>query len=262
MTVYVGGNKIKDTGEHGVYLGSPNTNCLIYTPKNVSLTLDPLNVTVVGSPTINNGAVSGLTSGNYVKTPNQLNLTTANTWEIVIKYTHLANGSLRGFCGLLTGDNVQCNFYITDSNTVQSDGVWGNLESSTSLIVGSTYWTKLQFTGSQYILSLSTNGKDFINQSVINSTAKVSLAQSFAFGCDRATSSINGTVSIDLTQSYIKINGSTWWKGGTGRLTLKKGSKVYIPNGFDTVRYYKYTYADWTQPVLTADGVLGGDEMR
>lgn len=194
-----------------------------------------INTSIVGSPIINNGIVSGLTSGNYVKTPNQLNLTTATDWEIVIKYTHLADSSLRGFCGLLTGDNIQCNFYITDSNTVQSDGVWGNLESSTPLIVGSTYWTKLQFTGSQYILSLSTNGKDFINQSVIDSTTKVSLVQSFAFGCDRSAYSINDTVSIDLTQSYIKINGELWWQGkvGSGQpkfdvVTIESDVSVYF----------------------------------
>ena len=46
-----------------------------------------------------------------------------------------------------------------------------------------------------------------------------------------------------------------------GTLTLKAGSKVYVPSGFDAVRYYKYTYATWTQPVLTADGVLGGDDF-
>lgn len=208
-----------------------------------------INTSIVGSPIINNGIVSGLTSGNYVKTPNQLNLTTANDWEIVIKYTHLAGGSLRGFCGLLTGDNVQCNFYITDSNTVQSDGVWGNLESSTSLIVGSTYWTKLQFTGSQYILSLSTNGKDFINQSVIDSTTKVSLVQSFAFGCDRSTYSINDTVSIDLTQSYIKINGELWWQGKVGS-GQPKFDEVVISKDItaDTKAYsglYCYNTAGW-----------------
>ena len=208
-----------------------------------------INTSIVGSPIINNGIVSGLTSGNYVKTPNQLNLTTANDWEIVIKYTHLAGGSLRGFCGLLTGDNVQCNFYITDSNTVQSDGVWGNLESSTSLIVGSTYWTKLQFTGSQYILSLSTNGKDFINQSVIDSTTKVSLVQSFAFGCDRSTNSINDTVSIDLTQSYIKINGELWWQGKVGS-GQPKFDEVVISKDItaDTKAYsglYCYNTAGW-----------------
>ena len=208
-----------------------------------------INTSIVGSPIINNGIVSGLTSGNYVKTPNQLNLTTANDWEIVIKYTHLADGSLRGFCGLLTGDNIQCNFYITDSNTVQSDGVWGNLESSTSLIVGSTYWTKLQFTGSQYILSLSTNGKDFINQSVIDSTTKVSLVQSFAFGCDRSTNSINDTVSIDLTQSYIKINGELWWQGKVGS-GQPKFDEVVISKDItaDTKAYsglYCYNTAGW-----------------
>lgn len=87
MTAYIGGNKIKDTGEYGVYLGSPNTNCLTYTPKNVNLTLS------------------------------------------------------------------------------------------------------------------------------------------------------NGT------------------------LTLKAGSKVYVPNGYDTVKYYKYTYEAWTQPVLSANGTLGGNSF-
>ena len=44
-------------------------------------------------------------------------------------------------------------------------------------------------------------------------------------------------------------------------LVLKAGSKVYVPNGFDDVKYYKYTYSSWTQPVLTANGTLGGDSF-
>lgn len=105
------------------------------------------------------------------------------------------------------------------------------MTSSTRLIVGTRYWTKLQFTGSQYILSLSTDGKNFVTQSTINNTAKVSQINNFAFGCDRNTATLGNTASIDLPNCYIKVNNKEVWRGGTGILTLKAGSKVYVPNG-------------------------------
>ena len=46
-----------------------------------------------------------------------------------------------------------------------------------------------------------------------------------------------------------------------GTLTLKAGSKVYVPNGKTEQKYYKYTYENWTRPNLTATGTLGGSSF-
>ena len=63
------------------------------------------------------------------------------------------------------------------------------------------------------------------------------------------------------TKCLIKTPKNINLELNNGILTLKAGSKVYVPNGFDAVRYFKYTYAEWTQPVLTANGTLGGDSF-
>lgn len=84
MPIYKG-----STNQGLIYYGSPNTNCLTSVPKNINLILDSLNATVVGSPTISNGVVSGLSSGNYVKTQTTIDLTKADSWEIVISYIYI-----------------------------------------------------------------------------------------------------------------------------------------------------------------------------
>lgn len=48
------------------------------------------------------------------------------------------------------------------------------------------------------------------------------------------------------------------WSITDGVLTLKAGSKVYIPNGWTEYTYYKCTTTSWTQPTLSADGTVGG----
>lgn len=79
MPIYKG-----STNQGLIYYGSPNTNCLTRVPKNVNLALDPLNATVVGSPTINNGVVSGFSGSNWLRLPTIFN-PGSNAWEMVIK---------------------------------------------------------------------------------------------------------------------------------------------------------------------------------
>lgn len=238
MTVYYGGSKIKDVGEYGVYLGSQNTNCLTYTPKNVNLTLDPLIIEKVGNITIANGVASGFTSSIYLKTPEVFNPLTSS-FEAVFKINIttaaanpiLAQGATTQFHRVLIGVNKDGTFYFR----LGSGSGWKvALISKTALSVGVDYWLKFVMKAGTFYIYYSTDGKEYVLDNSVADTDTFNAMTQQAF-IGRASDTAEGTKyfhgTIDLSQSYIKIADSIWWKGGTGALTLKKGSKVYVPNG-------------------------------
>ena len=248
----------------GIYLGSQNTNCLTYIPNDINLSLDPLNVTVVGSPTVSSGVVSNFSSANYITTTK--NFTPGSSiWEWMLK---INMSQVSGTQLMFGGKNHEIPLIgIVGSKFrlfLSSNGTSWNIASGTygthTLTVDTNYWVKLRFTGSAYILSYSTDGSTFTDDITVSSTATQVGGYPLIIGygwTDNPTT--KGTV--DLSGCYIKIGGTTTWRGGTGKLTLKKGSKVYVPNGYTSYKYYKYTYENWTQPVATAatTAIDGGD---
>lgn len=146
--------------------------------------------------------------------------------------------------------------YITSNGT--SWNIAHAAISSNTLEVNTDYLFRFQFTGTQYIYSTSVdNGSNWIPQVTINSTTSIfvpTTPQAIGNTCYTANAPEFWSGSIDLPNSYIKINDSTWWRGGTSTLTLKAGSKVYVPNGFES---------DGTTPkfdeFITSNDIVGRD---
>lgn len=241
------------------------TNCLTYIPQDIKLELDPLNVNVTGSPTISNGVVSGFSSANYLTLPKVFN-PQSSRWELVTKF-YLTNGGYQYIIGSANGttstspmsiavgqyNNAHGKLYMMLSSTSSITADICNTIGTTVLQVNINYWIKLVFTGNQYNLYLSTTGEFTGEETLeisINSTSAV-YQTTPRLGVYINNIPLLGDGSIDLTQSYIKINDKIWWKGGTGKLTLKKGSKVYIPNGKTEQKYYKYDNSN--NPINLAD---------
>lgn len=237
MPIYKG-----STNQGLIYYGSPNTNCLTSVPKNVKLELDPLNATVVGSPTIKNGVASGFTTDNYLNLPNTFK-PEGNSWEICFKvHTPSSHTGEAIFCkytsntyyGLRLEIDANAKIYYLVSSTSDASFLFeGN--GTNTIPTDTDVLIKFQFTGTKYIGQISTdNGKTWITDKEYDSTTKMydwDSASTIGYFAGRG---LPFKGSIDLTQSYIKINNSIWWKGGTGNLTLKAGSKVYVPNGFES----------------------------
>lgn len=264
MSVYKGSQKIKD-----IYFGAGKTNCLTSVPKNVNLELDKLNVTVTGSPTITNGVVSGFSASNYLKLPNIFNPSSASNWEMVFKFkiTSANDGWVNIFGNGDSTDRTSGVHIFYDSNNkirleccTSGASSWNicNLTGTTLMELNTDYWVKVEFTGSAYNCYLSTDGSTFNLETSSSSTTKIGATVTQCIGNSLSHSAKYHLGSIDLSQSYIKTNGSIWWQGGTGSLTLKAGSKVYIPNGWSQYKYYKCTTTSWTQPTLSANGTVGG----
>ena len=85
------------------------------------------------------------------------------------------------------------------------------LEGTTKLVEGSTYIAKLEFTGASYNLYLGTDINSLNLESSVASSTKIAKSSSYYLGLSYNAAPCLG--SIDLTESYIKINGQDWWHG-------------------------------------------------
>lgn len=250
-----------------------------------------INAIKTGSPTINNGTASGFSDNNYFTLPKPMQASLSN-WEIVFK---IITGN-----SVTTGQNITGNYGQTYQNApeigitsssnfalyIPKDGTTNYVYPQSSgvgtytVLANTAYWVKAEFTGSQYKLSYSLDGVNYITDvSVPSSISMYNAPQGFIIGNNfwKSNPGCGFLGSIDFTQSYIKINNEYWWRGVTsvestssdydyyidsdvyrlikykqsntnvithiaddiklelnnGTLTLKAGSKVYVPNGFE-----------------------------
>jgi hypothetical protein len=205
------------------------------------------NATVVGSfGTVLNGVASGFSSANYVKTnPAQFTSVTptASSWEMVFKFTYKKGTEYQNIWVQGTAYssklNISANGYIelSVSNSSSSTNI-GTITGVTALVSGNTYWAKGKFTGSAYEVYLSTNGADYNLEGSLTSSTKITNRGTNAIGVNIG----NGTNykpflgSIDLSQSYININGERWWSGDTYTIVgswIDKG----VVSGFSDSNY-------------------------
>lgn len=171
------------------------------------------NVTVVGSPTINNGVVSGFSTSNYASLPTNVSL--GNDFEIMVKAVTgndatseqklmMGRGEQYLGLGIRSTGVLDCNI---------GDGTqWLNpITTSIALTPNTVYWFKIIFNGSRYSFFYSTDGVTFIECAYLESSTIIP-NNLLRFGVGRSENA-PWLGSIDLNESYIKINGETWWTG-------------------------------------------------
>ena len=176
-----------------------------------------INADVVGSPTINNGVVSGFSTSNYLKLRNAFN-PSSNPWEMGFKFTTgddvttqsvVASGLTNQYFNWCIEDGKTQNNVGTGSGwLVMGDSIYG----SATILPNTTYWIKVTFDGSVVKLFISTDGKIY-NLDWSFSTTQQILSCQVVLGQSRSLSTTNAPNSIDLNESYININGSRWWNG-------------------------------------------------
>ena len=209
------------------------TNCITEIPQDIKLELEPLNADIVGTVTNNTGVISGFSASNYLTLPKTFN--TGQNWEIVFKatlaeseYTYqcmLGYNYLIGLCVKTTTDGMVVHLNLGDGSTWAS-----GCNGTEKLVAGETYWFKASKVGNVTTVQHSTDNKTWITDGTLE-TSFTSQNQLWVGNINTSNQVFHG--SIDLPNCYIKVNGSIWWQGGTGVLTLKAGSKVYVPNGFE-----------------------------
>jgi len=245
--------------------GLGKTNCLTYIPNDIKLELNPLNVTVAGTPTFNNGVMSNISASNYAMLPKSFN-PGSNNWEFMVKIQTSSSsvnqqfvGGVKGnIDGLEIGVNADSKFryWLSTNNSSYdiSNGTVGNHIVQPNTV----YWVKVSFDGSKYVLSYSLNGSDFIDDIIVTNSSPIYGSEK-GFGGDISTKGALWTGSIDIANSYIKINDQMWWQGGLGQIRLKKGSIVYVPDGIlDGKKQFKKIILEEDTPYQNTGGSGNG----
>ena len=180
----------------------------------IAYPVNTISGTTVGTLTDNNGVISGFSASNYIRFPE---LTLGNNFEFGIKFTYIPTSASyqdivrlekRLAIAVHTANNNVIHFNSGDGTAWTGN----NNDGITPLVSGNTYWIKIiansDNTWQSYV---SANGIDYNLESSGTFISQPTL--SYYLGtCDYDFSRwFSG--SIDLNESYIKVNGQKVWNG-------------------------------------------------
>ena len=173
----------------------------------------PSNYNIVGTPTFNGNVVSGFSSSNYLTLKKPFK--PQGAWEIVLKFKmNEAVGREQGLFGyngtglfkICLGGN---NRMILSLSTVDNDWNIGEITGTTDVELNKFYWAKIEFTGTTYKLSLSTNGADYNLEGTLETSSIPVFPDTTCLGVvNRNYNSLAG--SIDLSESHVLIDGTKY----------------------------------------------------
>lgn len=191
-----------------------------------------------GNVTINNNIVSNFTDTAHVYTNKITTLNTASTWDIIVKATTGSDISSQQYVVLGQGTTARDFVIFLQNNKLtwqlSSNGTdYDIVNRNTSFTVSpnTTYWFRLQFTGSAYALSYSTDGDKFTLADRIESTAKVVSNTFHRFGCVIGATDWYWRGSMDFGDSNIwcKIDGQVVWDKNTAEVQKVYNLQSYNP---------------------------------
>ncbi len=199
------------------------------------------NFTKVGNVQVNkDGIVSGFSSSNYLTTDG---LTLNNSVEFVFKFT--TGTDITSF------QNIFASYPLTEMYIENGDlKIWSETTSSAiscgSVLENFTYYGKVVIENGVAILSYSTDGVTYTGDVSISDTENASNYTNIGFG-------VSGILeryfrgSIDLSESYIKINNEIWWQPTWDKLSnnYRVGGSVYINNNIAS------NLTTWLAPAFT-----------
>ncbi len=182
---------------------------------------------VVGTPTIENGIVSNLNENNYLILTSEINTADVQTLEVQVKFTTGSsfNHTYEGVIGTAYGT---FGFYITQEGVLRgvyldSVGTHDNPISS-GIQPDTTYWAKMVVSEGLAILSISFDGTSWYDTTFTAADQQPVDVSSYFMA-----STYPFTGSIDLNETYIKINNKSWF----GYTLIPVDLPNTIINGYD-----------------------------
>jgi hypothetical protein len=167
---------------------------------------------VVGSPTITDGVVSGFSYDNYLT----VHQPTSGIVEFVFKIKYVSTGSGQCLYRIIKRGSVEQLLRIESNNKITFTNNIKDLNSATILSDNTNYWLKLIYNpGNSISLSLSTNGTDYtLEDEAVGDVVALSDTEMTIGGYRLDTYMYkNFAGSIDLNNTYIKINNKLWFNG-------------------------------------------------
>ena len=218
----------------------------------------PYNVgyTKVGSPTIVNGVASGFSENDYLKINAVPNIVTSfefgvkvNTGNLYAYCTIFGNNSTNRHSPQIEYNSSNNSIYFT---TPLSDFTWGR-EIKYTVSSNTNYWFKYIFENNKCSAYVSSDG---ISYALINQVSQPSIGwdEWMQIGADQSKDYWKG--SIDLNETYIKVNGVPWFGPGAtknlvpdgtvvGDVTVKDG----IASGFSSSKYIRASNFSTASPL-------------
>lgn len=185
--------------------------------------MGPVGYTVVGSPTINNGVMTNSDPSNYIS---------IRPWEQYkpFEFAMKINTGTRpaDTCWLVRSNgfllywkwDARLTFFLRDINNVQQ-----GINGTTQLENNKDYWIKIIYDGTMASMYLSTDSQNY-SLEVSQAISVITNDYSINIGSLRNTYPFTG--SIDLNQTYIKVNGKLWfWQPQKSKYIVKDGKLVW-----------------------------------
>ena len=175
----------------------------------------PVNYTVVGSPKIEDGVVSDFTTSNNIEITSSFAPGT-NPWEIVTKAKY-TDGTISN--DILSAKTIPViAFYINQSSKLSfsigngTDWIVKDRAGRTVLSTDTYYYFKLLFDGSAYYSYTSIDGNTWILENSFAGSANMT-GFDLWFSRPRGGGGPYFSGSIDLKETYIKVNNQLWFYG-------------------------------------------------
>ena len=248
----IGNNPILDDGTNWEKvlesLYDKITNCILEAPNGVA---EWSGVTPTGTLVNNQGVVSGFSESNYGlidKTPPS-NIT---SYEFMATFTTGAQQDVQqGIFANSYTNRATAQMVVGNDNNLyiqhpENASTWISVVTTTPLVANTTYQAKGIWDGSNLSLYYKTNEENEFTFVGTTPVSTIYWVEPIVVGCDRL-GAFPFSGSIDLSQSYIKINGEMWWQGndlGFNQFRVKEGLKTLIPNGRNedgTLRNIEFT---------------------
>jgi len=231
------------------------------------------NLQAVNFPSFQDNEVFNFSTSDYYIIPNGQKLNQANSWEMKLKFrnpilegTNVLFTTYTGsYSGLIFHYNTSANeleLYISSNGS--SWDIASDITFINAPLTNTTYYIKAEFTGNQYKFSYSLDDINYTDPIIINSSARVICSDCLYLGYRTAYTDQWFRGYIDLSESYIKLDGKMWWQGLRGtdapyKVTnvAIKGDDIDLGNGiYGNFSGSKYvTLKDWFNPSVIEDGV-------
>lgn len=192
-----------------VQTGSQVNSKLVYA--NPDLYLEgPVTYTKVGNPTVIDNVVSGFSSSDYLSLPATLDISKNFEWV---------------FC--ITTDDLQAEQRIFAYNTGTINSVYiqnkylkwwitgdvSNILSTDALNPNTRYFIKCSNVNGLYSLSYSTDGITYTGLRTKELSLSTSISSYYDIGVNHTSYYSPFSGSIDINNTYIKVNGNLWFYG-------------------------------------------------
>lgn len=226
--------------------------------------MGPVGYTVVGSPTIKDGVVSGISSGNLLQVAQQV--APQNITERVAKIKLNASAIRSGrYHNVFYGPASMSLVFYAAADTDKINSVSCYLPGSSSslfyglaaLVADTWYWFKYTYDGTTASLYKSTDGSNYTLLGSVSATISGSVANCFI------GNRWNGDASffdgeIDMNETYFKVNGKLWFYQPAPTKYIVKDNKLVFASQ-DLYLAGPTTYTKVGNPVIE-DCVASGFE--